>query len=137
MLQSKLPLRPSQSLEAIEALQAFTVGSEVSFTAASASKQNDAIEPIKGIRVILDVSYIDNAIPKAKLIGLISGAVSTRLMVNELKCGGIVFGFTENYLGMRSDLNDSPTIREKAESLRAQLGVRVNAQTDESPGTTL
>lgn len=79
-------------------------------------------DPIKGIRVIVDVSYIDGTIPKTKLIGLLSGAVQERLMVKDLKCGGIVFGFSTDYQGVRSVLNDSPQIRSEAELLRATLG---------------
>lgn len=94
-------------------------------------------DPIKGIRVIVDVSFIDGAIPRTKLIGMLSGAVLERMMVNDLKCGGVVFGFSTDYRDIRSVLNDSPRIRPKAELLRAQLGVRANAQTEDSPVTTL
>lgn len=94
-------------------------------------------DPIKGIRVIVDVSFIDGAIPRTKLIGLLDGAVQERLMVKDLKCGGVVFGFSTDYRDVRSVLNDSPRIRPKAELLRAQLGVRANAQTEDSPVTTL
>jgi hypothetical protein len=89
-----------------------------------ASTQPTNPDPIKGIRVIVDVSYIDGSVSRTKLIGLLDRAVQERLMVKELKCGGVVFGFSTDYRDIRSVLNDSPLIRPQADSLRAQLGVR-------------
>ena len=102
----------------------------------NAEMQYTGPDPIKGLRVIVDVSYIDGAIPRTKLIGLLAGAVQERMMVKDLKCGGVVFGFTTCYRDFRSDLNDSSLIRPQAESLRVKILARDNAQTDDSPVTT-
>lgn len=102
----------------------------------NAEMQYTGPDPIKGLRVIVDVSYIDGAIPRTKLIGLLAGAVQERMMVKDLKCGGVVFGFTTCYRDFRSDLNDSSLIRPQAESLRVKILGRKNAQTDDSPVTT-
>jgi len=102
----------------------------------NAEMQYTGPDPIKGLRVIVDVSYIDGAIHRTKLIGLLAGAVQERMMVKDLKCGGVVFGFTTCYRDFRSDLNDSSLIRPQAESLRVKILARDNAQTDDSPVTT-
>ena len=71
----------------------------------------DSSEPIKQIRVVVDVSYLDCKVSAVKLIGMLDDAVRKRLMVKELACGEKVFGFATNYLHQRSSLNDTPHIR--------------------------
>ena len=86
-------------------------------------------EPIKEIRLIVDVSYLDCKVSARELIGMLSNAVQTRLMVDELACGGKVFGFSTNYLHQRSSMNDTPHIRAMAlEQAAEELLIDVNAE---------
>lgn len=86
-------------------------------------------EPIKEIRLIVDVSYLDCKVSARELIGMLNNAVQKRLMVDELACGGKVFGFSTNYLHQRSSMNDTPHIRAMAlEQAAEELLIDVNAE---------
>ncbi len=78
-------------------------------------------EPIKGLRLIVDVSYIDGIASESEMINMISHALQKRLMVNELACGRKVLGFSTDYHRIRSELNDNPTFRTDAVKLRKEM----------------